>query len=203
MKAGKSSAFDEGYIKSLTKREREKSEKRIEEVESEINEIKKVIEAHSINANKIISEENFKIKAEKDALVRSLFQLKGRQKRIDTNLTYGSAVNKKHFDKLEEYFPEVNRERLAKVEQFHSGVSKILKAELRDEKQILDEQVKALEFEISEADKRLLESTGMVEKPSGLVDKMLDLSFEERSLRDQIRFRDIKSSIDTEVVTIS
>ncbi|WP_299492353.1 DUF2326 domain-containing protein [uncultured Shewanella sp.] len=196
-------AFDEGYIKSLTKREKEKSEKRIEEVESEINEIKKVIEAHSINANKIISKENFKIKAEKDALVRSLFQLKSRQKRIETNLTYGSAVNKKHFDKLEEYFPEVNSGRLTKVEQFHSGVSKILKAELRYEKQILDDQVKELEFEISEADKRLLESTGMIEKPSGLVDKMLDLSFEERSLRDQIRFRDIKSSIDTEVVTIS
>lgn len=118
-------------------------------------------------------------------------------------MTYGSTVNKKHFEKLEGYFSDVNSERLAKIDQFHSGVSKILKAELRDEKQILDEQVKSIELEIRATEKKLLESAGMIEKPSGLVDKMLDLSFEERSLRDQIRFRDIKSSIDIEVGVIS
>jgi len=196
-------AFDEGYIKSLTKREKEKSVKRIEEVEFEIEKIKESIEIHSINANQIISEENFKIKSEKDDLVSSLFQVKSRQKRIEDNLTYGSTINKKYFEKLEGYFPEVNSERLAKIEQFHSGVSKILKAELRDEKLILDEQAKSIELEISATEKKLLESAGMVEKPSGLVDKMLDLSFEERSLRDQIRFRDIKSSIDIKVGVIS
>jgi len=196
-------AFDEGYITPLTKREKEKSEKRIKEVESEIERFKESIEIHSINANQIINEENFKIKSEKDDLVKSLYQVKNRQKRIEDNLTYGSTVNKTFFEKLEGYFPEVNSERLAKIDQFHSGVSKILKAELRDEKFILDEQAKSIELAINATEKKLLESTGMLEKPSGLVDKMLDLSFEERNLRDQIRFREIKSSIDSKVTVIS
>lgn len=196
-------AFDVGYIKPLTKIEKEKSEKRLQEVESEIKKIKASIEMYSINANQIVNERNLKIKSEKDVLVSSLFHIKSRLKRIEDNLTYGSTVNKKHFDKLKEYFPEVDNTKLAKVDQFHSGVTKILKAELREEKNILEEQVKLIELEIISIEKKLVESIGLLEKPSGLVDKMLDLSSEEQNLRDQIRFRDIKTTIDTHVRELS
>ncbi|WP_321406926.1 DUF2326 domain-containing protein [Tolumonas auensis] len=191
--------FEEGYIKPLTKRDSSKVAERLKELEKEIDEIKKSIENHSINASQIISEESIKIKSEKDDLVRTLLFTKNKLKRISDNLTYGSTLNKKSFDKLQDYFPDVNIEKLAKIEQFHSGVSKILKAELKDEKEMLEEQLNSLTLAISSAEIKLLETTGMLEKPSGLVDKMLELSFEEKNLREQMRFRDIKSSVESKV----
>lgn len=196
-------AFNEGYIKSLTKRQKEKSEERLKKLESEINEIKLSLENYSINANQIINEENLKIKLEKDELVNSLFHLKNRLKRTDDNLTYGNTTNKKYFEKLKEYFPDVDVKKLAKVDQFHSGITKILKAELREEKALLEEQIKSLGLEIESTDLKLLESARVAGKPSGLVDKMLELSSEEKDIRDQLRFRELKSTIDDKVDEIT
>lgn len=196
-------AFNEGYIRSLTIKQKEKSEVRLKELESEITEIKSSLENFSINANQIFNEENLKIKSKKDEFVNNLFHLKNRLKRIDDNLTYGNTINKKNFEKLKEYFPGVDAEKLAKVDQFHSGITKILKSELREEKALLEEQIKFLELEIRTAESKLLESARAVGKPAGLVDKMIELSSEEKDLRDQIRFREIKSTIDYKVDVIS
>lgn len=107
--------FNEGYIKPLTKKQKEKSEERLKELESEITKIRIGLERYSINANQIINEENLKIKSEKDDLVSSLFYLKNRLKRTDENLTYGNTANKAKFRKLKEYFPDVDIEKLGKV----------------------------------------------------------------------------------------
>ncbi len=67
----------------------------------------------------------------------------------------------------------------------------------------MEEQIASLELEVASAEMKLLESAKAVGRPSGLVDKMLELSSEEKELRDQIRFRDIKTSIDGQVGEIS
>ncbi len=196
-------AFKEGYIKSVTKRQKEKNELRLNHIESEIAEIKLSLENYSINANQIINDENLRIKSKKDVLVSTLFHLKNRLKRIDDNLTYGNKVNKKNFEKLKQYFPNVNVDKLAKVDQFHSGITTILKAELREEKAILEEQIESTESEIASFNLILLESARAIGNPAGLVDKMLELSAEERELREQIRFRQVKSTIDDKASDIS
>ncbi|MBH0036106.1 hypothetical protein I6F43_15760 [Pseudoalteromonas sp. NZS71_1] len=190
-------AFDEGYLQSLNKREINKSEKKLLEVEAEIATMKASIESFSINANQIINDENLKLKSTKDGLVSSLFQTKNRLNRIENNLKYGNTINKKNFEKLSNYFPDVDGLKLAKVDQFHSGVTKILKAELRNEKDLLEEKIRLVELDINDIDKKLISSLSMLDKPSGIVDKLLELSVEEKELRDQLRFRDLKSIIDT------
>lgn len=196
-------AFNEGYIKSITKSQKVKSESKLNALEIEIKKIKDSLENYSINANQIINEQNMKTKSEKDALVNSLFYLQNRLEKTDDNLTYGSTVNKKNFEKLKDYFPKVDLDKLAKIDQFHSGITKILKAELRDEKSLLEEKIKSLETAIRSAEAILLESARAVGKPSGLVDKLLELSSEEKDIRDMIRFREIKSTIDDKVGEIS
>lgn len=191
-------AFSEGYIKPLKKREQDRCEKRLSEIKLEIDEIKNSIKENSINAKQIINKENLQLKVKKDAFLNTLFHLKSRLNRVNDNLTYGSIANRKHFEKLEEYFPDVNSEKLAKIDQFHSGVTKILKAELRDEKGMLVEQINSMEHEITTIDRKLVESVSMLKNPSGLVDRMLSLSIEEKDLKDQIRFREIKSEVDRE-----
>lgn len=196
-------AFNEGYIKPLTKPQKAKSESRLKELESEITKIKESLENYSINAGQIINEESLKIKSEKDELVNSIFYLKNRLKRTDDNLTYGNTANKRNFEKLKDYFPKVDIDKLAKVDQFHSGITKILKAELREEKSLLEEQINSLELEVNLIEAKLLVSARAVGKPSGLVDKMLELSSEEKDIREQLRFSEIKSTIDDKVGEIA
>ncbi len=196
-------AFNEGYIQPLTKPQKAKKEVRLSELEGEILKIKKSLENYSINASQIINDENLKIKSEKDGFVSNLSHLKNRLKRTEDNLTYGNTANKKYFEKLKDYFPDVNIDKLAKIDQFHSGITRILKGELREEKYYLEEQVELLENEIKSIESKLLESARVVGKPSGLVDKMLDLSSEEKDIREQLRFRDIKLAIDDKVDEIT
>lgn len=196
-------AFDEGYLVSLTKRDVTKKENKLLEVQSEIQIIKSSIEAYSLNAKQIVNNENLKLKSKKDNLTNSLFHTQNRLNRINDNLQYGTTANKKHFEKLKLYFPEVNDLKLSKIDQFHSGITKILKSELRDEKDLLEESVKMLETAISSTDKELVKSLGMLDKPSGLVDKMLELSIEEKSLHDQLKYREIKETVDKKVTELS
>ncbi len=196
-------AFKEGYIKSITKSQKKKTEARLSDIELEISKIKLSLENFSINASQIINDENIKIKSYKDSLVSDLFYLKSRLKRIDINLTYGDAVNKKNFEKLMEYFPNVHIDKLVKIDQFHSGVAKILKAELREEKSLLEEQIENLELEIALAEEKLLQAAKVIGRPSGLIDRMLELFSEEKDLSEQIRFREISSNIDDRVGEIS
>lgn len=190
-------AFRVGYIKEIKQSELKKSEKRLQEIENEINEIKKSIEAYSINADQIINEHHLKLKSKKDELSKSLFQLKNRLTRVEDNLTYGSQFNQKQFEKLKDFFPSVNTFKMAQIEQFHSGVTKILKSELRNEKELLTEQILTLESSISDIDYQITESLGVLKKPAGLLDRILDLSVEGKSLREQIQFKAIKKTITT------
>lgn len=196
-------AFDQGYITSLTKKELTKKKVRLEEVTSEVNEIKKSIETYSINASRIINDENLALKSQKDSLLQTLFYAKNRLKRIEDNLQYGSTVNKKHFEKLKKYFPDVDDLKLSEIDQFHSGIAKLLKAELRNEMRTLQETISSLEAEVGSINKKLTENLDVLDKPSGLVDKVLELSVEEQSLRDQIKFRGIKDDLETKVVELS
>jgi len=196
-------AFNAGYIKPLTKPQKEKKESRLIELETEISEIKASLENYSINASQIINDENLKIKIEKDELVKKLFYFKSRLNRTEDNLTYGNSANKKAFEKLGDYFPNVDVDRLLKIDQFHTGITKILKAELREEKDSLEEQIQSLKLQIKSNETQLLESAKVVGKPSGLVDKMLELSSEEKEIREQLRFREIKATIDEKVGDIA
>jgi len=196
-------AFNEGYIKSLTKPEKKKCEKRLLEVEADIESIKGSIETYAISSQQIVNDENLKLKSKKDALLSSLRLIKNRLKRIEDNLSYGSSVNKKNFEKLKTYFPNVDDSKLAKVDLFHSGVTKILKAELREEKEILEERITVLEADIALIDIELTKSLGIVDKPLGLVDKLLELSIEDKELRDQLRFRDVKDVVDSQATKLS
>jgi len=195
-------AFDEGYIKSLTLPQKARSEKRVVEVDAEITRLKESIENLSIDASQIINNKNLKLKSEKDSLLKSLYRVKGRLNRVEVNLSYGGSVNKKSFDKLKDYFPEVDIDKIAKIDQFHSGVASIVKGELRKEREILVGQVSSIEKEVVLIDKKLIESLGDFERPTALVDSLLGLSSESNKLKEVIQFKDTKIKVDGAVKTL-
>lgn len=196
-------AFDQGYIKPLTKRELKLKNKRLVEIESQLEELKGNINLYTLNIKKLINEESLKLKSQKDSLLNSAFKDKNRLKRINDNLKFGSTANKRYFDKLKGYFPSVDESKLAQIDSFHTGVTKILKTELLNEKQLLEEKIKSIEEELKAVDQSLTEAMGMIDKPSALIDKMLELSLEEKELRERVKFRELKETIDIEVSSLS
>lgn len=196
-------AFDQGYLIPLTKKELKDKKNILLQIDTDLKQIKGSLEAYAINANQLINEESLNLKLNKDNLISIIFQSKRRLQRVADNLNYGSSTNKKYFEKLKDFFPDVDESKLGKIDQFHSGVTKLLKAELRNEKMLLEEKIHGLEGEVHLIDIELIKNVTALDQPSELIDKMLDLSLEQKKLTDQVRFREIKETIDTKVNNLS
>lgn len=195
--------FSDGYIQPLNKNELKESKRKLEGLEFQLEDIKSEIKSYSISIAQLINDENLELKSKKDCILDALFVLKNKLRRVEDNLKYGGVANKKYFERLEEYFPEVNSKKVLEIENFHSGVTKILKAELKKEKQSLEEKIYLYEKELEILNGKISECIRGVDKPELIVDKILDLSIERKKLNDQIVFRELKDSLSLEVKSLA
>ncbi len=87
-----------------------------------------------------MSEELIELKNQKNSLCIKKSQLLNKIKRIENNLNSNEIKIKNKFNKLIEFFPSINMEKLNKINDFHNKISSSLKNELIKE----EEQLKAL-----------------------------------------------------------
>lgn len=97
-------------------------------------------------------------------------------------------ITKKSFEPLQTIFPDINTDKLAEIELFHSGLAKILKEEIKVKERILSEQIKSVEAEVCEADSKISYALKSVDKPSFIVDAVCDISLELDELKRQNYF---------------
>jgi len=145
-KSALNSAFRKKIIPKINKTQYKKNESRIEEIESEIEDIKFNLAKYATNIGEIVNREENK------------------------------HLKSKHLNSLKDFFPEVNIEKLAEIEEFHSDLSKILKKELQSAEKELLEQLKLTNSEITRLDKKISETLSSLENPSVIVDRVYELS---------------------------
>lgn len=196
-------AFEVGLIKPLTKVELRDARDELSCVVSSLDKLKGDLELYALGIREIVNEKSLGLKQEKDSIVDVLYHAKGHLSRIESNLNFGSSVSRRYFNKLKEYFPSVDEEKLLKVDEFHSGVGKILKAEIKKERDNIKGQIEVYEGDLKSVNESLSEIVGVKDSPTDLLDEVLALSLKEKSLRDKIRYRELKDSIDEEVNSIS
>lgn len=194
--------FNEGFVQKVGKRDLAVKRDELISVKNSLNKIKDEIEIYALSVNEIVSNENIKLKIEKNELENKVINTKSQLLRIEKNLKFGSYANAKTFEKLALFFPHVNQERLLEIESFHIGISKILKAELLQEKKVLEEKIHLFEEHIQKINddlKRLLNSS---DRPVALVDKLLELSIKEKKLSDIVSYADLKGAVDSQVINL-
>ncbi|MBA1341802.1 MAG: hypothetical protein C5S40_06630 [ANME-2 cluster archaeon] len=175
-KSALNSAFKTKIIPKINKTQYIKNESKIEEIESEIEDIKFNLAKYAINIREIVNREIMELKVQKDEMLRVKLTLDSKLKRIQNNLSENKHLKSKHLNKLKDFFPEVNIEKLAEIEEFHSDLSKILKIELQSAEKELLEQVKLTNSEINHLDEKITEALSSLENPSVIVDRVYELS---------------------------
>ena len=189
-------AFKKKVIPKIGKKEYEKTSKRIEDIQREISDIGDNLKKYTINLSEIVNREVLELKREKDDLLSIKYRLDSRIERVKGNLTRGRHLRSKNFESLRDFFPGVNEERLAKIEEFHSKVAKALGNELRRERDELEGQVADINHRIGEIDREMGQRLKSVDDPQVIVDRVYELSTELGHARERSRFFEEKCRVD-------
>lgn len=193
-------ALKQQIIPKVGKREYRENKGTISTLERELADIRDNLAKYATNISEIVNREILELKLEKDKLLAQRLTLTNRLQRIQENLRGNRAIRSESFRDLVNFFPEVNQERLAKVEEFHREVAKLLRTELRESQNQLELEISRVASAIDEIDGKMSTTLSSVEEPTVIVDRVYDLAValdstrhanqrfeEEENLREQLR----------------
>lgn len=150
--------------------------KQINNIESEISEIKEKLALYATNINEITNKEILELKQEKDKYLKIRLELSNSRLRIQKNLAGNKYLKSKHLKTLLDFFPNVNMEKLETIETFHDNLSKILKTELIAAEQEIGNQLDIINKELNVINERITQTLSNIDKPTYVVDRVYELS---------------------------
>ncbi|CAK3275577.1 DUF2326 domain-containing protein [Vibrio crassostreae] len=187
-----SSAFKTDFATKLNKKELKEHESSAIELQLQIDTIKNGLNDEAVNYDNVLSELNLKHQEEIDNHVRNVNVLKQQSLRLERNLDLSSTVNKRHFDRLKGFFPNVNIDKIEEIDLFHNTISKFLKKDIDREKKLIKNEIGFNENEILKLRDKIRKSSnseGISSNVSSLlVDELLELHSLVTKIQGQINF---------------
>lgn len=171
-----SGALKRNLIPKITKTKYNENLKKIEKIQTELDDIKSNLAKYAINLSEIASKEVLDLKEQKDTLVNRKTSIISRLSRVRNNLSQSKYIKSKHLSSLKEFFPDVNEERIAEIEEFHCDITKILKSELKESECELQKDLNSITSEISKIDERISQNISKFDSPEIIVDRVYSLS---------------------------
>lgn len=184
------------FIPKITKSKFGKNLKQIENITNEIENIGKKAYSPSINISEIVSDELIKIRAEKNKLLDEREYYKSRLNRTNKTIKKSADAG---FESLLEFFPNVNLEKLNKIESFHNGIRSILSNELKAARKELTKKIKGLDILISTLNEKEQKLLNPDEEINVFIDKLIEYTSEIKNLQLEnnyyLKLSGIKSDI--------
>ena len=177
-------AMRHDILPSISRRDYVANQQRIVALESELDDIKANLAKYATNLSEVVNKEVLELKVERDALLSLRVTVAGRLKRTQQNLTTNRHIQSKHFSDLAKFVPEINQERLAKIEEFHDGVAKLLRSELRESESSLAEQIEQIDAAVSRIDGQMAQALGSISEPTALVDHVFKVAVTLQEIRE-------------------
>lgn len=195
-------AFKQKIIPRITKTKYKENIKLASKIDDEIQGIKKNLAKYAVNISEIVNREVAEMKEKKDSLLRERGKVSFRLNRIRNDILENRHVKSKMFYLLAQYFPEVDEERVTKVEEFHSKISKILKKELKESEARLADALARIDGAIAELDQNMAKTFSRIEQPEVIIDRVFDLSNVRSSVESEIRYFENDNRVDAELKDI-
>lgn len=170
-------------------------------INSEIEDIKTNLAKYSVNIAEIANKEILELKSRKDKLLSEKFALDTRLQRVKNDLSNNKNIKSKHLSPLLKYFPDINIEKLAEVESFHSNITKILEKELRNSERELSALLENITSEIDTVNEELelVISNKKVENPSIIIDRVYGLSQAHAEASTEIEYFEKSNQITSDL----
>lgn len=191
-------AIRKNYIPKITKATFETNNRKLENIEKEIKNIKENILKFTLNIEELTNKEVIDLKIEKGKLLKEQSSILNKIKRLDLNLNQKS-IKSKHLDRLSTFFENPNEEKIIEIESFHNKISSILTRELKATKELLTKENYLFIAKTEEIDLKISSLLSNVSSPKYIVDKIYELTIESNKLKNENRFYQEKIEITEEV----
>lgn len=163
-------------LPKIGKREYATNAEQIGQLRQELEDIKQNLARYATNLSAVVNREVLQLKVDKDTLLATRLKLASRLTRTQQNLDGNRHIRSKHFEALIQFFPEIDKQRLARVEEFHSGIAKLLRDELKATEKSLREEIGRIDSAIADIDSQMSAALSSVDQPTVLVDRVYDLA---------------------------
>lgn len=195
-------AFRQNIVPKINKTAYKTNSDKIEKIETELEEIKEFLKIYATNIKEVANHEVFELKVRKDGLLDLKLSLESRLSRISRNIAENRHVKSRHFEPLKNFFPEVDDDRIAHIEEFHNGLTKVLKSELLEAELQLKDQIQELDVELKEMDTKIGGLLENIENPNHIVDRVYNISNELTSAKGENSFYDQDTKLKTDIDTL-
>jgi len=166
-----SGTYKADIVKRITKKSYNKNQDEMNNIASEINDIKTELARYAISIKEIVNKEVFSLNSQKDVLGERRLRLEYKIDYHTRGIKQSKHINTKAFNKLKEYFPDINEKRLINIDEFHSSISKILKKEIEESIRIINSELEIVKKDISDIENKLKQYLSKVDNPTVIIDR--------------------------------
>ncbi|MDQ1920124.1 DUF2326 domain-containing protein, partial [Massilia pseudoviolaceinigra] len=147
--------------------------------------IKSDLAKYALNIRALVDKNLLELKQSKDMLLDERLRVDERLARVHRNLALNRHIRSEQLDSLVEFFPNVNVDRIAEIEEFHSEVAAFLKKELVESESSLKSQRQQIEIALQEIDAQITCQLSDYDNPTVLVDRVYGLSQQWNKLKKE------------------
>ncbi|MYN13525.1 DUF2326 domain-containing protein [Pusillimonas sp. TS35] len=195
-------AFRHSIVEKITKAQYSKNVVELENIRTEVDTIKSELSRFALNLREVIDQDLLELKKAKDLLLSQRLRLRSKLQRTERNLKENKFIQSKQFEALCDFFPNVNHDRIAEIELFHSSLSAVLKKELQETEKAARLQLDTTDNAIAELDRQISERLNNYDNPVALIERVSGLSGKWSRLRRENDHFEKQTKIDIELAAL-
>jgi hypothetical protein len=188
-------------IQKISKKEYLQNEAVLRQISEEVQEIKSDLAQYALNLRAIVDKEVMELAQDKDLLLREKSKITQRLVRTKQNIEENKHIKSSQLEALRQFFPDINIDKLAEIEEFHSSVARLLKKELVQTERSLTSELLSIDLAIAQIDAQVTDRLEGYSDPTIIVDRVYRLSEKWTSLKSINKNFEKRNSLDSEFVS--
>ena len=138
------------FVSSIGKRQYTTNLKELGELNEEKDKISRDLDNNLLDIDSVKAEEVLKLKQRLSVAKRRISRFYSQLTVLNNNLKETSGLKLEQFEDLLSFFPNTDVKSILEVEKFHQEIRKVLKSELKDKKEELNQLIFISQTEIDE-----------------------------------------------------
>lgn len=175
-------AIKNELIPSINKAQYINNQKDIENLNKKIEKFKKEANDINLNLDYLVSDEILELREEKSRLSTKRNIILNKIRRIELNLNSEELKVNSKMNRLIEFFPTININKLNEINNFHKNISNSLKNELKEEIEKLHTMLEFIEKDINLVENNIKEKTNVKSVPGYNVERLTELLTKKNNL---------------------
>lgn len=196
------SAFSKNIVPKINKSTYIANQSKIEDGRSKLNEIREQLALIAISINELVDDKVLEQKIQKNSLLELRSSLTSEVERLKSNLESNRAISRKNFAPLIEIIPNINLDKLEKIEAFHNNLGKILNKEIKEKQLELSAQIASIDSAIQECNQIITRALAGTGNSAYIVDSVMDISLEVSKLSKENELYEKATNLKSSITSI-